>query len=1027
MAAKLEFRLLGPLEVLDGGTPLRLGGVKQRSVLAILLLRAGEVVSADTLVDALWGDAPPEDAATALQQHVSRLRRALEPHEVVRTRAPGYVVEPSAGERDLDRFATLVEAGRRRLAAGEAQAAAATLREALGLWRGRPLGDLELEAFAAEAVRRLDEAWIEALELRVEADLELGRHGELIGELRALVRRHPLRERLRGQLMLALYRAGRQGEALEVFAEGRRELAEELGLEPGPALRRLHQSILEHDPALEAERSPDPPRAGPRRRRTAARTAPALVMGAAAAAAAAILLAGAGEERGPASANRAAPGRIVALDATTGAVRWRVPAGRTPAAVAGVAGGRVWIVDADARTLLAVDPESGEVEALATGGTPADVSVAGGAVWVGNGRPLASAQYVGPVPTQVVRFDSHARTPRATIRLPTGGGAVSNAVENRLAATSDAVWAVTPSGGVVRIDAATSEVTASRPRLGAIAVAAGGSGVWALRPDGGVLRLDPRTARVARRIRLPTAAPTAIAAGDSAAFVTSSVDASLWRVGGDGEVGAVEVGSGAADLASDGGAVWIANPLAGTLTRVDARSMRVSARVSVGGIPRAVTVDAGTVYAAVGRESAPVSTSAAGLRVLPRETCGPLMAGHGKADVLIVSDLPLQGGIRITATQMAQAITFVLREHGFRAGRFRIGFQSCDDSVARTGLFDEAKCAANARAYGRNPDVVAVIGPLNSPCAVAAVPELNRAPGGPLAMVGPLTSFVGLTRQGPGVPPTLLAELYPTGRRNFLRVYPTDDLQGAALAQMARDLHRGVVYVLDDGDPGYGRLMATGFATAARRLGLRVAGRASWNPQASSYRRLARRVAASGARAVFVGGLLDTNAAQLVRDLRAELPRDTVLMGPDGLTPLSLLVRGAGPAARGMLVSLAGVVTEALPPEGREFVERFAATQPGATIEPSAVYAAQATEVVLDALARSDGTRGGVLDALFDTRISGGLLGDFGFDERGDTTESPVTILRVAGGRGSTRIQSAEGGVIERVTRGATDLVAPAP
>ena len=265
-------------------------------------------------------------------------------------------------------------------------------------------------------------------------------------------------------------------------------------------------------------------------------------------------------------------------------------------------------------------------------------------------------------------------------------------------------------------------------------------------------------------------------------------------------------------------------------------------------------------------------TRATGIAPLPASFCEPVQVGAGgRADVLIASDLALQGGVRVSATQMAQAITLVLRERGFRAGRHRVAYQSCDDSVARTGLFDEAKCAANARAYGDATDVVAVIGTLNSPCAVAALPELNRARGGPLAMVSPLNSFVGLTRAAPGVPENLLAELYPTGRRNYLRVFPTDDLQGAALALLARDRGRRRVFVLDDGDPEYGALMATGFATAARRLGLRVAGRATWDPEARSYASLADRVAAARPQAVFVGGRLDANAARIVRDLRRRL------------------------------------------------------------------------------------------------------------------------------------------------------------
>ena len=1003
----------------DDGRAVRLGGVKQRSVLAILLLRAGEVVPAETLIDLLWEDDRPDDAATALQQHVSRLRRALEPHDVVRTQAPGYVVAADAGDIDVGRFERLCDEGRRQLAAGDAARADATLRQALALWRGRPLGDLELEPFAAEAVARLDEAWLEAVELRIEADLALGRHDQVVVELRTLVRRQPLRERLTGLLMLALYRSGRQAEALDVYAEARRRLSEELGLEPGPALRRLQQAVLEQDPALDV--SAGPSAAASRRPRTPLLLAAA---GMAALVLVVALLVARGDE--PDRAVAGSGSALLAIDAETGRLVRRLPVGRTPAAIAGIAGGRLWTVDADARTLLAVDVRSGDVETLATGGTPAEVAVDGSSVWVGNGRPLAEAQYVGPVVAEVVRVDAATRTARATIPLRVRGGPVLNLVDNRLAAAGGAVWAVTSSGGIARIDADTSRVTNTRPDPGVFAVAAGEGGVWALRPDGRVLRLDERSGEVAARVRLPTQAPTAIAVGPDAAWVTSAVDATMWRISRAGEVGAVEVGSGVTDVAAGAGATWVANPVAGTVTRVDPATMRVTHTVGVPGLPRAVVLEGGTLWVAVAGESAPLARRVSGLRALPADMCEPLIAGSGgKADVLVVSDLPLQGGIRVSSQQMVQAITFVLREHGFRAGRLRLGYQSCDDSVARTGLFDEAKCAANARAYARNDDVVAVIGTLNSPCALVAVPELNRAPGGPLAMVSPLNSFPGLTRRATGIPATLLGELYPTGRRNYLRVYPADDLQGAALAQLARDRGHQRVFVLDDGEPGYGRVMAQGFSTAARRLGLTIAGRARWDPRAGSYTGLGRRVAASGAEAVFLGGLLDSNAARVIRDVRAEAGPGVDIMGPDGLTPLTLLERRAGRAARGVLVALPGIVVESLPPEGTAFVRRFARTQPGAVIEPSAVYAAQATQVVLDALERSDGTRGSLLEALFATKVQDGLLGDFGFDRRGDISESPVTIMRVARGGSDTRVASVEGGVIERVTRPSADLVAP--
>ncbi|MET0769429.1 MAG: ABC transporter substrate-binding protein, partial [Solirubrobacteraceae bacterium] len=543
--------------------------------------------------------------------------------------------------------------------------------------------------------------------------------------------------------------------------------------------------------------------------------------------------------------------------------------------------------------------------------------------------------------------------------------------------------------------------------------------------DGVVLVLDEASGAVRRRIPLPTDAPARLAAGPGAAWVTAPADGRLYRVEAGGDVASVKVPRGAAAVAAGPDGAWVADTVAGTITGVDAGGDRVGRPVRVGGMPRALLVADGTVWVALeGAAPSAGGASVAGIRPLPAPRCEPLVAGGGgRADVLLVSDLPLQGGVRVMATQMAQAITFVLRERGFRAGRFRIAFQSCDDSVARTGLFDEAKCAANARAYGAHEQVVAVIGTLNSPCAVAAVPHLNRARGGPVPMVSPLNSFPGLTRAGPGIDPALPHALYPSGERSYLRVFPPDDLQGAALALLAQERGHEAVFVLDDGEPGYGALMAGGFATAAGRLGLRVAGRATWNTRARNYRALARRVAASGAEAVFVGGLLDTNAARVIRDLRRTLGPDADIMGPDGLTPLSILAEQAGDAARGVHVSFAGVVMEGLPPAGAAFAERFAAAQEGLAVEPSAVYAAQATEVVLDALARSDGTRASLLDALFATRIRDGLLGDFGFTPAGDITEAPVSVLRVSDGRGSRRVSSLEGGELERVMRPPVRLV----
>ena len=247
----MEFRILGELEVEEDGRAVVLGGARQRALLTNLLLHAGEVVSADRLIDDLYGAHPPATAAKSLQAHISRLRRALGGEKRLRTRGGGYVLELSEGELDVERFSTLLEAGHRSLAAGQAEQAVATLLQALDLWRGPPLADVAYAEFAQGEVARLEELHLAAVEELVDARIALGRHAEVVGELERLVAAHPLRERLRASLLLALYRSGRQAEALDAYQETRAILVEELGIEPTRALRELHQAILNQDPALD--------------------------------------------------------------------------------------------------------------------------------------------------------------------------------------------------------------------------------------------------------------------------------------------------------------------------------------------------------------------------------------------------------------------------------------------------------------------------------------------------------------------------------------------------------------------------------------------------------------------------------------------------------------------------------------------------------------------------------------------------------------------------------------------------------
>jgi DNA-binding SARP family transcriptional activator len=266
MAAVVQFRVLGPVEAVVDGRSVPLPAAKPRALLAVLLLRRNRVVPVGELIGDLWSEEPPETAAKALQVYVSQLRKAIGADRV-QTKPPGYSLRVDDGELDLDVFERLLREGRERLAAGDAEGATERLEQALQLWRGPPFAEFRAEPFAREAGARLEELQLTALEDRIEAELALGRHDRLIPEVEELVGRHPFRERLRGQLMRALYRAGRQADALDLYRRTRETLVEELGIEPSPALQELERAILRQDRELEIRGRQYLPAEPPARRR----------------------------------------------------------------------------------------------------------------------------------------------------------------------------------------------------------------------------------------------------------------------------------------------------------------------------------------------------------------------------------------------------------------------------------------------------------------------------------------------------------------------------------------------------------------------------------------------------------------------------------------------------------------------------------------------------------------------------------------------------------------------------------------
>jgi branched-chain amino acid transport system substrate-binding protein len=382
---------------------------------------------------------------------------------------------------------------------------------------------------------------------------------------------------------------------------------------------------------------------------------------------------------------------------------------------------------------------------------------------------------------------------------------------------------------------------------------------------------------------------------------------------------------------------------------------------------------------------------------LPSASCGPIRQGEEDPDALIASDLPLQGANRALTTEMADAIEFVLEQRDWKAGDLTLGYQSCDDSTAQAGSWDSAKCSSNARAYANNESVIGIVATFNSGCAKLVLPVANRAPDGPLAMVSPANTYPGLTEGGPGTETGEPDNYYPTGKRNYARVVWNDQFQGAANALLAKELNLTKVFVLNDSET-YGLGIATLFAQYAEKQGIEILGNQKWDKGATSYESLASRIRASGADAVFLGGIVCNNGGKLIKDLRAGLGPDVQLLGPDGWTPISATIEGAGAAANNMYITQPGIPVDQLKGAGKEFVDGFTESL-GKAPNPYTVYAAQAAEVLLDAIERAgEFDRAKVSEELFNTDVKDGILGDFQIDENGDTTLGTVSVYQVKNG-----------------------------
>ena len=388
--------------------------------------------------------------------------------------------------------------------------------------------------------------------------------------------------------------------------------------------------------------------------------------------------------------------------------------------------------------------------------------------------------------------------------------------------------------------------------------------------------------------------------------------------------------------------------------------------------------------------------STTAVQPLPQASCSPVVHGSTPPQVLIASDLPVRYFQKRSKTlQLQAAIRYVLAQRGYKAGKYAVGYQACDDSSPQQGSGALAKCAANAKAYAQDPSVVGLIGTWSSDCSAVELPILNRAAQGPLGLISPSNTNVGLTHGGGGTQPGEPARYYPTGTRNFVRVISPDDAQAVADALLVKDLGARRIFVLDDGEE-YGLNVAEAFRKSASKIGLTVPGTASWGADQTDFSGLVGRILGKRPDAVFLGGFPCPGCGQLISDLRAALPHVTIV-GSDAFSDFDGIVKATGMAAEGLYVSIPGLPREKLPPAGRRIDKLFGAPDLGSG---GPAYAAQAAAVLLDAIAASDGTRSSVNAHLRSARVRNGIIGSFSFDRNGDPSFNPTMIFRIHDGKG---------------------------
>jgi ABC-type branched-subunit amino acid transport system substrate-binding protein/sugar lactone lactonase YvrE len=705
---------------------------------------------------------------------------------------------------------------------------------------------------------------------------------------------------------------------------------------------------------------------------------------------------------GGSPAQPAAPGHLAAgdgvavLDPAGGRQVSTISVGADPLAIASDGQRRVWVVNADDHTISRFDAvttsATGAPFALAAS-TPSGLAYGEGALWVSAGSTADTLDF-GTITNAVVRVDPVTDQQGDPIRLQPNTATVGfHHSGSQIAVGGGSVWVIDGAGSVERVDPTTGRAQVI-PDDGyrASAVAFGDGAVWVLgehaeaagSPEGPfVWRIDPQTFHPSDPIRVQRSGASDLAVGAGSVWVASPWDGLVVRIHPGTQVRTETIpASGASAIRFDesGRTLWVADPLGHTLRAIDPATDRAGAPVELSGSPQGIAFAGGRAFASViNVGGGGLALRAAGVGDVQRPGCKGVWGDpQRRPDLLIVGDFPLD---RVASRTDSEAVLSVLAEHGFRAGRHTVGYQVCDDRGSATNSVQD--CAEFARAYAQTARVGAVITGHSSDCAQEQLPELLNAPGGAIAAVGTVSTVDALT---------------DGSHPNYVRLVARDsDQVSAAIGEFARRRVSRVFLLFEDVGSHYisevsdlFRRRATGPVT--------IVGADDYAPlDRGGIDRLARQVRGAGATGVYLVGLVESTTGLLLKALRAVSP-NLVVVAPDSLNPVSAVIAAAGDAARGVYFTYTDPPNDLLPPTGRQWLHRFAATQLGAQVPTTSTLAAAAAQVLLDAVARSDGARGSVLAALRATNLSDSVIGPVRFTAHGDIRSCAVSVYQIVGG-----------------------------